>query len=85
MQNSMDREEASGSDDKTSAVECATSSERVFTEPIDEYGIILLETRIAADGTTTTRKITRKGRPVLTIEECAAMECPYPPEPDCWS
>jgi hypothetical protein len=85
MQDSMDKDEASGGNPASAVDEHATPGERVFTEPIDDYGIILLETRIAPDGTTRTRYISRKGCPVITPEERESMECPYPPEPDCWA
>lgn len=83
MQSSLDKEEQGASDAVATTSEPLSPGERVFTEPIDEAGIILLETRIAADGTKRTRKITRKGWPVLSLEDRLKMKSKYPPEPDC--
>lgn len=82
MQNSMDKEEATGSNPISAVDEHVTPGERVFTEPIDDAGIILLETRIAPDGTKRTRKITRKGWLVHTLEDRLKMKAKYPAEPD---
>lgn len=79
MQNSFDTESDHVSGSSVLEVE-ATPGERVFTEPIDELGHILLETRIAPDGTKRTRKITRKGWPVFTRQDRAKMKSKYPPE-----
>ena len=82
MQNSMDKNEASGGHASSLVEEHSTPGERVTMEPVDEYGIIFWETRIAADGTKRVRKVTKKGWPVRTMDECLARESPYPPEPD---
>jgi len=86
MQNSMDKDEASGGHASSLVEEHSTPGERVTMEPVDEYGIIFWETRIAADGTKRVRKVNKRGVPVLSVEDRLAMDhCPLPPEPDCWA
>lgn len=82
MQSSMDKDDFDESRSAAAASEPAVIGERVFTEPVDESGIILIETRIAQDGTKRTRKITRKGWPVLSLKDRLKMKSTYPPEPD---
>jgi hypothetical protein len=82
MQDTFEKEGSSSAGSIQPATEAAAPGETVIREPVDEYGLVLLETRIAADGTKRTRKVTRKGWPVLTAEEAALIDIEHPYDPD---